>query len=219
MQEMLRSAKEWVPAEEFLIALSPKGAEQKWEPIIQKILDGKNVRIFEGTDQKNQVSRVRHNLFSQARGEWLLNCDDDDVIIGSYDLASIPDGVGLVHSDIVAFCTTEAGWRRPFDTFLRKAQRIDALVDANWFRGSYYGYRREAWLQASEHLDTSTIEFEDWRTAYHILRLGWKDHYVHEVLQVQRVRDYVSEAAAQRGTGRTWNTVFAAMEKTYGASR
>ena len=210
----LQSALKYYKFDEIFIALSPKCGKAQWgKKIAALVTDGTPVTIFPGTSNRNDVAKVRFGLYDKVKTDFILNVDDDDGVLGAVDLAEIPDDVGMFHSDIIAVCTTDSGFRKAGDVFIRDSCTITKPEGANMFRGSVYGYRTSAWADVSKLVDRSEIDYEEWRVVYHMISAGWKDHYVPRVLQFQRTKDYNKAAHEQAARGRSWERTVEDLKK------
>jgi len=190
------------------LAYPSRRMNQDWPSKIRALFpDHIKVHTVPGADRWEDVAQARFGLFDLALKEgvdgWIFSVDDDDVILGTPDLPE-DSQVGLLHSDIIAVCQQPTGNMQTGEVFPREASLIRERIEANMFRGSFYGYRAAAWKDVSGDLDRSYTDYEEWRVVWHMIRKGWKDHYIPRVLQVQRCKDFVSAAATQKAKGRSW---------------
>jgi hypothetical protein len=219
----LESAMAHYRPHEVLLGIAPGLSYQREIEDLAKSLSGGRLRVMEGTWKRNDVARARFGMFDKATGDWLMVVDDDDAVIGTLDIVGridqVDPSVGFIHTDILATCMEDTGsFRKAGDLFIRTSKPITRRRDANWFRGSHYFYRAAAWRDVSDLVDRSTIDYEEWRVAWHMMNTGWSGHHEPRILQVQRCRDYVAAAEHQQITrGITWEKVEAGLRAKHGS--
>lgn len=202
--------------DEILLGISP--IFQHLDKLQEFLEDHKNVEYLPGARSRKQILTARKKLFSKAQSEWLVVVDDDDIALSPLPLDEISPKVGMIHSDILAFCTTDVshGLYQTGDFFIRRSNFIANPADSSLFRGSYYAFRKKAWEQARKYLLPKDESYDEWRVAWVIRRLGWDDLYIPNVLQLQRVRDYSSESDEWYASGQpVWDEVVVEMESRF----
>jgi 2-polyprenyl-3-methyl-5-hydroxy-6-metoxy-1,4-benzoquinol methylase len=208
------------PSHVFL-GLSPHCIDEGWDGKLRRTIDeqaGCNpiVKTLVGASTRGEVALARQRLFRAAAdaldaADWMITVDDDDGALGPLPLDQADD-VGMVHTDICGVCREDTGPWKAGDVFIRTARRIKEPTDANYFRGSYYAYRVQAWLDVEQLIGDDT-DYEEWRTVYHMMKAGWRDHYEARVLQWQGLRDYVGDATRVQAAGKSWELVQGQMDQ------
>jgi len=214
----LLAALSYVEPSYTIIALSPALRNTMAEMALREAAHqsgrASTVTIVPGAASRDEVAVTRWKLYDSIRTEWITNVDDDDGVLGPYPLATVPAKVGFVHSDVLGICTVASGPWRPGDSFVRRGKTITKPNDAYLFKGSYYCFRRAAWESVRKYAGTATA-FEEWRVVWHMLHLGWQDHYVPQVLQYQGLRDFQADLAAYRQAGVCWENEIAKMQQNW----
>jgi len=136
--------------------------------------------IYPKSDHHENIVHNYHRAILEARHEWIIKADDDDLLVGKdrHELLDslILDDVGLVYGDKIV--------KRPgMPEYLRKTRQV---TDYHQIRLGYYGgivifsgtviFRKEAFAKVHPLIDHGY--FYDWKTWYWILRSGWKCKYV-----------------------------------------
>lgn len=204
----LTAALAFVKPDVVRIALSSALKAQQWDRHLEHIakVNEKYTGAFivtPGADTREDVARVRWGLYNASDTEWIVNVDDDDGPLGPYPLDSLPADVGCVHSDVLGVCREPVGNWVAGDCIFRRSGPIATPGDANLFMGSYYAYRTRAWHDVRAHVGNDTA-YEEWRLVWYMRTMGWKDHYVPQVLQWQGLRNFLAEAAAVKASGMNW---------------
>jgi len=203
---------------EVILGYSSRAIGDGWPDRLDPLFPARiKVRRAPGADIRPDVARARFDLFDSAEGDWLISLDDDDAAIGTPSLTDAPAGAGFWHCNIIGICQASTGDMKPGDFIERQSTGVASRLGAHMLRGSMYAYRRAAWQEVSPLLDRSFMEYEEWRVAWHMLRLGWKGHHEQRAFQIQRMRDFHAEADAQWKTGVTWVTVCRDLEKEFGS--
>jgi hypothetical protein len=181
----------------------------------------REVRVFAGAESWEEVAKTRFHLFDAVTTPWILNLDDDDGVLGALDLAAIPQACGMIHTDVLGVITTAPPSdcpdlkSLPGDAYVRPSKCIKVRSDAHMFRGSFYGYRKEAWQSVSGVIDRHETDYEEWRVVWHMLHNGWEDYHVPEVKQFQRIND-LGQGRRRRADGLPlWKDVCANLELTF----
>jgi len=208
--------------DEILLGVSSKISEDTLEKIKRFFHTKKPIRIFPGADTREEVARARFNLFDNAKCDWIMNVDDDDGILGNFDLGAIAENhrVGFIHTGILAVYMEKVTDRptQPGDLLIRELKAVERPEDADGFRGSHYVYRREAWQQVSPIVDREETAYEEWRVVWHMRHMGWQGHLIDKVLQIQRVRDWTVAAKHQREVRKfVWTDVVKELEEKFGS--
>ena len=198
--------------DEILLGVSPNF---KRLPEVKALFGSRDVRILPGAACRDEILPARSRLFEQAKSDWLVVIDDDDIMLGSLPLEKAGSRVGMIHGDVMSLCLTDVtgGKYKQGDIFIRYSKTIKNPADSHFFKGSSYAYRREARQEAQRYI-RPTDDFDEWRTVWIMLRLGWADLHVPQVIQLQRVRDFSAEVEARKKNGMTsWRDVIREMEK------
>jgi len=188
--------------------------------------------VYPKPDHHENIVHNYHRAILEARYEWIIKADDDDLLIGRdrhelLDSLSLDD-VGLVYGDKIV--------KRPnTPEYLRRTRQVS---DYHQIRLGYYGgivifsgtviFRKEAFARVHPLIDHGY--FYDWKTWYWILRSGWKCKYVSEPLfyqhanvnpsverrkhwgrfpdyfdEMERIPDEILEYVLDDETPRTWD--------------
>jgi hypothetical protein len=205
----LTAALAYVRPDVIRIALSGRLFQQKWDQHLEHIakvnekFEGQFI-VTPGANSRSEVAAARWRLYNATETEWIVNVDDDDGPLGPYPLDDLPKDVGCVHSDVLGVARAPVGKWVPGDCIFRRSASIKEAGDAHMFKGSYYAYRLDAWNSVRKYVGTETA-YEEWRVVWHMITLGWKDFYVPQMLQWHGLRDFLSEAAAVRASGMSWD--------------
>jgi len=145
-------------------------------------------------------------LLDAARGEWIANCDDDDmwVYFPWRELLQAPPDVGLVYGDALLFWEHDCGGHRAGEFVLLRGGEISRGEDIPRAAGSQWIVRRAAWQEVSPRIDRKW-EFSDFRLIWHLLRAGWRVLYVPRPFGIVRVHKWAYG-------GRTWREELARLD-------
>lgn len=205
--------------DEVFIGLAPSHEKKGWQKLIEQtikqIRPNQKIKFFIGTNNREKVPVFKFRMYDAVKTKWIINLDDDDVALVAFDLSVVPKNAGFAHGDVLTLCTEKVEFRSPGDVFFRTSKKIECGLHGLFFRGSYYAYRIEAWNQVSLSIDRSYMAYEEWRTVWHMLRVGWKDHYITQVIQLQRVGDYATVAKQAQKAGLSWFKVLELLEQRY----
>jgi len=186
--------------------------EKRWIDHITHLAPIKRPKIIEvpGAETWDEVAKVKWSLFDEVsfHADWILSVDDDDGILGSVDLDAIPLSAGMFHSDVFVFARTDTPSLAAGEAILRPSHKIVKRGDVHMFRGSFVGYRSEAWRSIASRLDRTSTDFEDWRTVWHLLNAGWEDHHISQALQCHRY-------GPQKEPKRPWKDVLDELEAAW----
>jgi hypothetical protein len=217
------SALKHVDPREVILTIAPsvvQGKKQYNVDSIHNLLKGYEgkLRFLEGTDDRLQVAKSRLFSYDQATSDWIVNMDDDDIVIGTAaELASIGPRAGMFHTDIIGVYVESHLRNKPGDVILRRSGKITTPDESNKFWGSFWGIRRAAWDEVKDRVDRDRIGYNDWRLAWHIIKAGWQDCHLPYFCQLQRIRDYSKVKAyqiAKKAGG--WKAVCADLKERWG---
>lgn len=204
----LTAALAFVKPDVVRIALADKLWADRWDAhlrhiaVVNEKYAGKFV-VEHGANSRAEVAATRWRLFDSIATEWIVNVDDDDGPLGPYPLDDLGPEIGMVHSDVLGVCRVPVGQWYPGDCIFRRSELITEPDNAHMFKGSYYAYRTKAWKSIRRYVDNET-SFEEWKIVWHMIKMGWKDHHVPQILQFHGLRDFLAEAAAVKATGMNW---------------
>ena len=203
VQTALSSGLRRVNPQELLLTIAPSVLDGKKPYSLDQIKAELNnfkgtVRFFEGTDTREEVAVSRLFSYDKATSDWIVNLDDDDIVLQNVPLQSIGPRTGMFHTDIVGVYVENYTCHKAGEIILRKSQEILFPENSNKFWGSFWGIRRAAWDEVKSRVDRNRVGYNDWRLAWHVINAGWKDHHQSAFCQLQRIRDYKKVKAYQK---------------------
>jgi len=145
------------------------------------------VKILPGTDNIDEAGEVRFRLLDECQGEWILNCDDDDLLVYVPSLDNIAKDVGYIFGDTVFLAAKTAGPFQAGHCQLMQGKPIRRPEDAGNAAGSAWLLRREAWECVSPLIDRSIWWFSDFRILFWLLKLGWKVEHIPRLMGIVRI--------------------------------
>lgn len=149
---------------------------------------GVKLTQFAGYRDRTKMNRPWMELFDRAKGDWIVNIDDDDLPISPIVPPVVDRDVGIIHGDVIAVYV-EGTEKIPAGTVsLRKSRSIMRPEDANWTLGSYLAIRREAWESIASIIDRDCVGYSDYRMTWHLLMAGWRARHLPRYIQVQRAK-------------------------------
>jgi len=207
----LQSAFRYLPnIERAYFAIPSWQKEHQWSAHIAHLAPpGLKVIEVAGAETWDEVAGVKWSMFDEASNhvDWILSLDDDDGILGTVDLDAVPSQ-GMFHSDVFLFARCDTPSLAVGDAILRPSHKIVNRRDVHMFRGSFVGYRSEAWRSIAGRLDRTSTDFEDWRTVWHLLNVGWEDCHIPQALQFHRY-------GPQKEPKRPWKDVLDELEAAW----
>jgi len=145
------------------------------------------VRLLPGTNDIDEAGRVRFRLLDECSSEWILNCDDDDLLTFLPTVDDLARKTAHIFGDCIFLVPFAVGpFKAGYCTVL-KGGPIHHPSEAYHAAGSAWLIRREAWQQVSPLIDRSYFWFSDFRIIFWLLRLGWKIKYIPRLMGIVRV--------------------------------
>jgi len=143
--------------------------------------------LVSGTTDISKAGRVRFRLLDKCSSEWILNCDDDDLLVYAPPLDDVAPNVAYLFGDCVFLAPSAVGPFQAGHCKVLKGGSIDKSSEANRAAGSHWLLRREAWKQVSPLINRSYFWFSDFRIIFWLLRLGWRIEYIPRLMGIVRV--------------------------------
>ena len=186
----------YIKPDEVILGVSPTVLAGKrgysLDRVLRVIPDHVDVSVLAGTDVQEERAAYWFAMFDAAKHDWIVNTDDDDLVIGNMDLrrAARDPEVGLYHAAALSVFVENGHGGRTGDIQIRRSQVAITPADGRRMIGSLWAVRRVAWESISDKIERDVAGFNDFRLAWHILKQGWQDYYDHRILQVIRVKDF-----------------------------
>ena len=147
----------------------------------------------------DSITKTFHHMIRNAKHKVVLISDDDDSIM--FDARMYAPiiyhnpWIGVIYGDV------EAHYSEPEPLIkLRKSRPIITPRDGKFMRGSCQVYNRDAFIEASKHIDINNKHlfqggkrpvwfgyFLDWQPAYWLCRLGYHMMYTDKIFCTQTV--------------------------------
>lgn len=136
-------------------------------------------------NQKNQgVSAARNNAIKEARGQYILPLDADDMIENAYlkEAAEILDknsDIGIVYSEAEFTGQKQGGWK------LANPTLVNMLSQNRIFNSAMY--RKNDWQKAGGYKSEMQEGCEDWEFWISLMELGVKSYKIKKVFYYHRI--------------------------------
>jgi len=145
------------------------------------------ILLFSGTNDVNRAGRVRFKLLDKCSSKWILNCDDDDLLVHLPSVTDVAQDVAYLFGDCIFLVPKAVGPFKAGHCKVLKGGLIQNPNEINRAAGSSWLIRRDAWNQVSPLIDRSYFWFSDFRILFWLLRLGWKIEYVPRLMGIVKV--------------------------------